>query len=290
MPAKLQLAKISLNGRNNEEISKIFNSICASKISGPISYIFFLDNNGRYVADAFFLAILAENMKFFENSSKKFDEISEKNSDENFENYDPEKFHYFLATFPEIFEKLQNHLKKIDFRKQIKIDRVESFFAYMVPDSIAKNSTFFGLNGGVYEVVNELFNSEKNLETDCAFDKQTFVFNDPRNLGKIILTNSLPKNLEKKLNFEHENMRIMAEIAEFYDFENSKIPLEYGKISKFISSEKGCYCGQEIIQKIRVLGQIRKTVKTIPNSELSSHEIIKILAKNEDFSMILTKI
>ena len=109
-------------------------------------------------------------------------------------------------------------------------------------------------------------------------------FEDPRGLGYINLSKE-----EKEINAEkkYEDLRIKNEIAEFDDFEHEKsIILEYGKISKFISTAKGCYPGQELMNRTRTQGSVRKTVlKTT-----SSDNAIKVLSQNEKGFLVFKRI
>ena len=126
---------------------------------------------------------------------------------------------------------------------------------------------------------------ESNFYAYISLEKESEdFFEDPRGLGYINLSKE-----EKEVNAEknYQDLRIKNEIAEFDDFEHEKsIILEYGKISKFISTEKGCYPGQELMNRTRTQGSVRKTVIKSTSSDNS----IKVLSQNENEFLVFKRI
>lgn len=195
----------------NESALKIIDKISASTRSeNGISYIFFLNNSGRYIADVFIL-----------------------NANEEI----------LLATKPNIVENLANHIKKFDIRNQ---------FAY-------EDSCYY-LNWSA-------------TKTTCA---------DPRGLGYWELSHRFNDEVA-----EYTKLRMEQEIPEFEDFEHERsIILEYGKAAEFIAHDKGCYLGQELINRVRTQGIVRKTVQ---RTQKNDENIIKVLIENEDNVLALVR-
>lgn len=232
----LNLIEIGMTTKNTnpiQAIEKFLNTISASKMAENLeenaSYLFFLNANGRFVANTFFFV---------------FNQIP------------------YLATTSSNAINLKAHVAKLDFRKQIILTNSTNLHAYLKP------------------------NEYKN-----PVPTQMKSFLDPRNLGEIIITPT-PLNLETLENYakSYTNEKIINEIADLDDFEFERsVILEYGKISKFISTNKGCYIGQELMQRTRVLGQVRKTIKAIPTAQINAYEVLKILAQNENFTLALVR-
>lgn len=136
-----------------------------------------------------------------------------------------------------------------------------------------------------YDIRNAITFEKTNKKIYTTFEK--IGTQDPRNknLGNLII---FEEEKEAKNEKEYQKLRIKEEIAEFEDFEHERsIILEYGSISKFISTTKGCYLGQELMNRTRTQGQIRKTVKHITKEE---ENVIKIIAETEEEKLALIRI
>lgn len=210
---------------------RIINSLCASEIRFPLSYLFFLNSVGRYIADAFLIEL---NDKFF-----------------------------FIAT-ESVLNNLINHLKSMDIRKQMQFSFSNLF---------------------VYQIVSN-FSSNDDI---C-------VFKDPFEIGNLVVSKH-PLILHQEIDFAQEkklylNSRIQKEIAIFDDFElaRSVVP-EYGLVSKFISYNKGCYLGQELMQRVRTQGMVRKTVKCLHSNRIDDNSnVLQVLSENDNHCLALVKI
>lgn len=141
----------------------------------------------------------------------------------------------------------------------------------------------------ILERLRQLFMKFDIRKTIQYFSKELFVYysdtdgyQDPRSEKKIFIS-----EVERPaLNFsEYEKFRIENEIAEFDDFEEGKsIVLEYGKVANFISTQKGCYPGQELMNRTRTQGIVRKTV-----SNIEDENCIRKLVEIEGRKLFLKK-
>ncbi len=210
---------------------RIINSLCASEIRFPLSYLFFLNSVGRYIADVFLIEL---NDKFF-----------------------------FIAT-ESVLNNLINHLKSMDIRKQMQFSFSNLF---------------------VYQIVSN-FSSNDDIS----------VFKDPFEIGNLVVSQH-PLIVAQEIDFAQEkkmylNSRIQKEIAIFDDFEfaRSVVP-EYGLVSKFISYNKGCYLGQELMQRVRTQGMVRKTVKCLHSNRIDDNSnVLQVLSENDNHCLALVKI
>ncbi len=147
----------------------------------------------------------------------------------------------FIATTEKIFQNLKKHIEEFDIRKQFQTE---------------------------------------NTEHKLNFTTEITNLKDPR-FEKLYINFDQDQNQTQTLN-NYTNMKIDEEIAEFEDFEIKKsIILEYGKIAKFISFQKGCYPGQELMHRVFAQGTVRKTVAKIPINH--TENLIKILDEAQDY-------
>lgn len=209
MLVKLSLEIIIINSYlsdiKQERIKKFLNALSASETNLPISYLFFLEPNGRYIADTFLIEH-ANNVLLISEST--------------------------------IMQRLIAHLKKYDLKKEFCFEKT-NLNIYYTP-------------------------CETNTYKDPRMDNSFFVITQ--------------EAIECTTSTIYAKTIIQNEIAEFTNFEENKsiIP-EFGKISKFISLNKGCYPGQELMQRVASMGQIRKTVKKTKSDDDSIIRILKSL-------------
>ena len=209
--ANLKILKIQ-----GDNILKFFHNISASEVSLPVSYLFFLNYAGRYIADLFFITY---------------------------------QDNYYVISKSEILENFMFYVKTIDIRNQICFHDTDLF-------------CYFGMD----KDINEEFEDPRKIMNFCLFNQKQIAKNDEI----------------------YHDIRFQKKFAEFNEFEFEKsIVLEYGEIKKFISLQKGCYPGQELINRTVTQGIIRKTVDVV---EKIDENVIRVLSKHNQKFMVLKKI
>lgn len=169
-------------------IKKFIEKLSASRLQENCSYLIFLNADGRYFADCFFIESLS----------------------------------CFVAP-EDILKRLWEYFKSMDLRDELSFEWGEFF-------------VFFS-------------------------DQQLFqAFSDPRLSENFICFSSHFMDINLEYYFI---LRLKFKLAEFHDFIlNKSLIHNYGAVAKFISSDKGCYPGQEVVARFLANGA-KKTVDSV---------------------------
>lgn len=191
------------------DISSFICKLSASNSELDCSYVFFLDQRGRYLADCFFIRSLQ----------------------------------CFIAT-SSVLQNLRSYLETMDIRGRFSFDvSVEDMVFY----------------------------------SDCVLVGRR-VFEDPRMPGYYLCFN-VDAHLDDISTDFYNCLRMRFKIAEFEDFVIHKsIILNYGAVNKFISRNKGCYPGQELIARFNQ-SVIKKTVDVVDELDESVLQVLLELDK-----------
>lgn len=170
---------------------------------------------------------------------------------------------------------ISEHLEKYIFNDDVKFSISEEEYEEM--------TVFYSEINEYIEFRNEIikdFPGKRNFYyyTDCLYGN-TFNILFPKKSDMMIL--HYLKKYEQANETELEYYRISNRIPKYPNEINSRVnPLECG-LEKYVSLDKGCFTGQEVIARIDSSGKIPKSLKFFKSEKKSSENDMIYLTQNE---------
>lgn len=191
--------------------------------------------------------------------------------------------HFLLETETSVKEQLRTMLSRYKIREKVAIEEVQDLASIGVqgPNS---PGVVEGIAGApipelktYYLTTIQIDRNAIILRNQSVTGERGFILTAPRSALKILTEHLLKKESQLELrqvgSDAAESLRIEAGIPRYgFDVTEENIPLEIDN-TDMISFTKGCYVGQEVVARLKFLGQANKHLKgiRITNAEKPPH-------------------
>lgn len=184
----------------------------------------------------------------------------------------------FILTSDNYQDKVTSHLEKFIIMDDVKLEKPDLPYSHIY------------VTGDVLPFSEELFGLKPELNKVYKLAEDEFLFYDEFKLDSLNIIckeeslkkyKEILKDLIEQTKLEYEYSRIEAGIPEGeHEFNDNVNPMECG-LAKYISFNKGCYIGQEVIARLDSQGKLPKQMVGI-NSDQALVENDKIYLKDDE--------